>query len=368
MKSMSDLDYSGVNGLMRPEPVGFRWYLHSSLPVSWLAKDVIPAIRYLRHTERMPVVNVRRGWRHGTYLEVIAHSDNGRPVPWTHVLARIRPPDEAAVSAPTEEAYLTQPRELGQEPDPDLPLQPHGTFEWIASSDLTPWPGQAQTLRERALTRMIDSIAVTLEPDEQAALGDSAPLATVAEIMLATADANPLRIPYGTISFRSHAETFLNWPHAVPGPRSDFERRLSADRPMLRPLVERMLDGADTPSAASWRRTGSYCMGLFDSAVLAGSLTPETLDEINRMPGGALPENIGPPGAPDAKPNGSEFYRIVESAGMNDQPAGWFTSYRLLLNLLYMQLPLLGVSFWQRCYLCWAIAETVDEVSGEMWR
>ncbi len=46
---------------MPPEPVGFRWYLHSSLPVSWLAKDVIPAIRYLRRTERMPVVNVRRG-------------------------------------------------------------------------------------------------------------------------------------------------------------------------------------------------------------------------------------------------------------------------------------------------------------------
>ena len=60
MKSIADPQPSVAAGDMPPEPVGFRWYLHSSLPVSWLAKDVIPAIRYLRRTERMPVVNVRR--------------------------------------------------------------------------------------------------------------------------------------------------------------------------------------------------------------------------------------------------------------------------------------------------------------------
>jgi hypothetical protein len=371
MKSISDMEQNGSAPDVRPEPAGFRWYLRSSLPVSWLAEGLMPAIRYLRQTKRMPVVNVRRGWLHGTHVEVIAHSDDGRPVPWTYVLALLRSPGEETTPAHTEEAYLARARELGrleQKPGPYLPFQPHGTFEWLGNSDLAAWPGHAQVLRERALTRMIDSMAVSLEPDERAPLGDSASPAMVAEIMLATADAHPVRIPYGTFSFRSHAEAFLNWSQAVCDPRPEFERRLAGDRPVLRALVERMLDGGDTRSSASWRRTASYCMGLFDSAVLAGSLTPETLDMINQRPGGALPAAMGPPGAPDAKPSKSEFHAIVDSAGVNDQPPGWFTSYRLLLNLLYMQLPLLGVSPRQRYYLCWAIAETVDEVTGESWR
>ncbi len=368
---MLSLEHNESADSPRPEPVGFRWYLHSRLPVSWLAESVLPAVRYLRHTERIGVVNLRRGWLHGTHLEMIARSDDGRPVPWPHVLALLSPVEEDGASAQTEEAYLARARELGrleQIPEPYLPIQPHGTFEWIANSDLRPWPGPVQALKERALTRLLDSIAVTLEPGEQAPLGDSARLDAVAEIMLATADAHPLRIPYGTFSFRSHAEAFLNWTRAVYDPRPEFERRLAADRPVLRALVERMLAGDDTVSSAAWRRTASYCMGLFDSAVLSGSLTAETLDEINGRPGGALPENMGPPGAPDAKPNKSEFHAMVDRAGVNDRPPGWFTSYRLLLNLLYLQLPLLGVSPKQRYYVCWAIAETVDEVTGESWR
>src|SRR6266566_1895233 len=103
---------------MRPEPVGFRWYLRSPLQVSWLATEVIPAIRYLRRTERMAVVNVRRGWRHGNHLEIIAYSGDDRAVPWAHLLARLRQPAEQIT----------------------LPPQPHGTFEWVGHDDLRPWP------------------------------------------------------------------------------------------------------------------------------------------------------------------------------------------------------------------------------------
>lgn len=371
MKLISALERDATTGGMHPDPAGFRWYLHSSLPVHWLAKDVLPALTYLRFSERMPVVNVRRGWLHGTHLEVIAHSDDGRPVPWPYVLAQLRPPEPEKTAQQTEAAYLARARELGrleQNPGPYLPFQPHGTFEWLASADLKVWPGIVQILRERALTRMMDSLAVTLEPDEHAPLGDTAPVPVVAELMLAIADAHPLRIPYGTFSFRSHGEAFLNWSRAVSDPRPEFERRLAADRPVLRSLTERMLAGTETRSSLSWRRTGAYCMGLFHSATLAGSLTPETIDEINDRPGGRLPQNMGPPGAPDATPNMSEFHKIVNSAGVNDRPAEWFTAYRVLLNLLYSQLPLLGVSPRQRYYLCWALAEVVDEVTGETWR
>ena len=371
MKSLADPAGDLIIGEMPPEPAGFRWYLHSSLPVSWLAKEVLPAVRYLRRTERVPVVNVRRGWLHGTHLEVVAHYDDGRPVPWPQAVARLRPPGEQDCQVQTEEQYLARARELGrleQVGGSYLPLQEHGTFDWIAHSDLKRWPGHAQLLRERVLTRMIDSIAVTLEAAESAAFGAAVPTETAAEIMLAVASAHPVGIPYGTFSYRSHAEAFLNWSQAVSDPTPEFQRRLDGDRSLLRPLVERMLAGTDTASSASWRWNAAYCMGLLDSAVLAGSLTEETLDEINGRPGGALPARMGPPGAPDAKPHPSEFHKVVNESGVNEQPPGWFLSYRLLLNLLYVQLPLLGVSPRQRYYLCWAIAEVVDEVTGESWR
>jgi hypothetical protein len=343
MTSKSDLKYRDGTADETPEPTGFRWYLHSSLPVSWLAKDVIPALAYLRETERMPVVNLRRGWLHGAHLEVIAHSDDGRAVPWPQVIVRLRAPSEETSASHTEEAYLARARELGQleqVPGPYLPYQPHGTFEWLAQSDLPQWPGRAQVLRERTLTRMLDSLAVTLALGGAASASEVAPLTVVAEIMLATADAHPLRISRGALSYRSHAEAFLRQSPAASNSLPDFQRKLASDAPILRPLVERMFAGGDTKNSASWRRTAAYCMGLFDSAVLAEELTPQTLDEISDRAGGARP------------------------LGFNDEQPGWFTSYRLLLNLQYAQLPLLGVSPRQYYYLCWAIAETVDEVTG----
>jgi hypothetical protein len=343
MASTSDLEYCDGPAGETPEPTGFRWYLRSSLPVSWLARDVMPALAYLRETERLPVVNVRRGWLHGTHLEVIAHSDDGRAVPWPQAIVRLRAPVEETSALGSEEGYLARARELGrleQRPGPYLPYHPHGTFEWLAQSDVQQWPGRAQVLRERTLTLLLDSLAVTLEPGGAASSGQVAPLDVVAEIMLATADAHPRRIPHGALSYRSHAEAFLNRSLPASDPLPDFRRTLASDVPVLRPLVQRMLAGGDTRSSASWRRAAAYCMGLFDSAVLASELTPRMLDEICDRWDGALP------------------------VGINEHPPGWLTSYQLLLNLLYSQLPLLGVSPPRYYYLCWAIAETVDEVTG----
>lgn len=375
MKSVSSLEHDAMPHGLHPDPVGFRWYLHSSMPVHWLAEAVIPAVMYLRFTEGMAVVNLRRGWLHGTHLEVIAHSDNGRGVPWPYVLAQLRPPEPEATMQQTEDGYLARARELGrleQNPGPYLPLMEHDSYEWLASDDLRVWPGITQVLRERALTRMLESLAVTLASADHAPLGEVATVPMVAEIMLAIADAHPMRIPYGAFSFRSHAEAFLTWSQQTSDQRPAFERKLAADRPALRSLTERMLAGADTQGSAAWRRTGAYCMGLFHSAALAGSLTPETIEDINDRPGdrpgGGPPRPTGPPGAADASPRKSEFHQAVDNSGVTDRPMEWFTAFRVLLNLLYSQLPLLGVSPRQRFYLCWALAETIDEVTGETWR
>jgi hypothetical protein len=199
---------------MRPEPVGFRWYLRSPLPVSWLATEVMPAVIYLRRTERTAVVNVRRGWQRGNHLEVIAYSGDDRAVPWVHLLARLRQPAEQRT----------------------LPPQPHGTFEWIGHDDLRPWPGSAQTLRERALTTMVDSLAETLEAADPDSLGDAMPVEMVAEIMLAASDAHPLRFPDGSSWNHADVRTFPGCSGTARAPQPEFERRLAGDRPASRRL------------------------------------------------------------------------------------------------------------------------------------
>ena len=285
--------------------------------MSWLATEVVPAIRYLRRTERMAVVNVRRGWRHGNHLEVIAYSGDDRAVPWPHLLARLRPPEEQGT----------------------LPPQPHGTFDWIGHDDLQAWPDPAQTLRERALTTMGDALAETIEAAGPGSPGDALPVEMVAEIMLAASDAHPLRFPSGTSSYHAGGPPLLDWPGTCRAPRPESGRRLAGDRPALRALVARMLAGQQTRSSASWRRTALYCTGLFDGAVLSGSLTARTLDKISDELGAA-------------------------PAGATGSP-GQALSYRLVLGLLRVQLSVLGVAPADWGYLCWALTEVAGEVAAD---
>ena len=81
---------------------------------------------------------------------------------------------------------------------------------------------------------------------------------------------------------------------------------------------------------------------------------------------------MGPPGATRVVPQGdqpdSDFHRAVGDSGVIADPSRWFAAFRLLTNLFYEQLPLLTVSPMQRYYMCFAIAETVDDVLGVSWQ
>ena len=81
---------------------------------------------------------------------------------------------------------------------------------------------------------------------------------------------------------------------------------------------------------------------------------------------------MGPPGAETVVPRGeqpdTDFHRTVHGSGAISTPSPFFAAYRLLTNLFYQQLPLLTVSPMQRYYMCFALAETVDEVLGSSWR
>lgn len=333
---------------------------------AWIARAVLPAARALADAPAAPAVHLRRGWRFGPHVDVIAGAGQGGALPWDEIAAKLDAGPRPAEGVLTEEEYLAQAREFGRlerVPPPYLPMREHGTVELIGRDALGEWPQPLEMLRQLALSRLFTPLAGTV--DRLAERPQDA-LALVAGAFVALAAAHHSGAAHGTFSLRSHAEAFIAWAAPRKDPRPAFDRRLAADAATLRPLVERALAGEPTPDTAHWATGFAYAMGAFDASVADGGLTLEALETVGE---GFDAQTMGPPGRTDARSTRpSAFHQAVDASGVTDGPAQWFASYRLLVNLFYSQLPLLGVPPMHRYYLCHAVAETVDQVLGETWQ
>ena len=361
---------------VRPDSAGLVGVrLHTRMPVTpaWLARHIVPVARELAR-QGAAGVQLRRGWLHGPHIDVLALAVPGLPggeIDWTSAAARLDAGPLDPARALTEDAYLDQARELGRleavQP-PYLPLRPHGTVEHVGPDDPAvrsrePRLDSFRTVVGGALAkpvlRMIEGMAE--EPGS----------ATVrlAEAFAALVDTHFLGPAYGVFSPRSHVEAFLAWAAPRKDVRPVFQERLAKDAPALRTVVEQRLSGEVSPAAAEWRTAFAYSSGALESAVAAGTLTLDLLDSVTD---GVDRSEMGPPGATRVVPQGeqpdTEFHRTVHGSGTVAAPSPFFAAYRLLTNLFYQHLPLLTVSPMQRYYMCFAVAETVDEVLGVTWR
>ncbi|WLQ41534.1 hypothetical protein P8A22_17020 [Streptomyces laculatispora] len=361
---------------VRPDSAGLTGVrLHTRMPVTpaWIARHVVPAARSLGE-QGAPGVQLRRGWLHGPHFDVLAMDAPGAPggaVDWQSVAARLDAGPLDAARALTDEVYLDQAREFGRleavQP-PYLPLRAHGAVEVIAPDDpaLRSREPRLDALRHvvggalaRPVLRMIESMAA--EPRSGTR--------RLAEAFAALVDTHFLGPAYGVFSPRSHVEAFLAWAAPAKDMRPVFKERLAKDAAMLRTVVEERLSGEASPAAAEWRTAFAYSSGALESAVAAGTLTLDLLDSVTD---GVDRSEMGPPGATTVVPRGeqpdTEFHRTVHGSGAISSPSPFFAAYRLLTNLFYQQLPLLTVSPMQRYYMCFALAETVDEVLGVSWQ
>ncbi|MFD7178414.1 hypothetical protein ACFV90_00135 [Streptomyces sp. NPDC059904] len=355
---------------VKPDSAGLTGVrLHTRMPVTpaWLARHVVPVARAL--SERgAPAVQLRRGWLHGPHVDVLALAVPGGP-DWTEVADLLDAGPLDPPRALTEEAYLEQAREFGRleavQP-PYLPLHEHGAVSRVGpagTASREPRLDQFRTVvlgaLNKPLLRMIEGIAA--EP--------ATATVRLAEAFAALVDTHFLGPAYGVFSPRSHVEAFLAWAAPTKDVRPVFQERLAKDAPRLRTVVEQRLSGEVSAGAAEWRTAFAYSSGALESAVAAGTLTLDLLDSVTD---GVDRSEMGPPGATRAVPQGdqpdSDFHRAVGESGVVADPSRWFAAFRLLTNLFYEQLPLLTVSPMQRYYMCFAIAETVDDVLGVSWQ
>ncbi|SOR81152.1 hypothetical protein SCNRRL3882_4604 [Streptomyces chartreusis NRRL 3882] len=361
---------------VRPDSAGLTGVrLHTRMPVTpaWLARHVVPVARGLGE-RGVPGVQVRRGWLHGPHVDVLAPVGAGAPggaVDWAGIEAGLDAGPLDPARALTEEVYLEQAREFGRleavEP-PYLPLREHGAVLRVGPGD----PAlRSREPRLDALRTVVYGALATpvLSMIEGLAEEPGSGTVRLAEAFAALVDTHALGPAYGVFSPRSHVEAFLAWAAPRKDMRPVFQERLAKEAPRIREVVEQRLNGAVSPAAAQWRTAFAYGAGVLDHAVATGALTPDLLDSVTD---GVDRSRMGPPGAETAVPRGeqpdTDFHRTVHGSGAISTPSPFFAAYRLLTNLFYQQLPLLTVSPMQRYYMCFALAETVDEVLGSSWR
>lgn len=348
--------------------------LHTRMPVTpaWLTRYVVPVARELGE-HGVPGVQVRRGWLHGPHIDLLAPAGAGPrgAVDWSSVADRIEAGPLDPSRALTEETYLEQAREFGRleavEP-PYLPLREHGTVLPVAPGDpaLHSREPRLDPLRTAVYGALADPVLFMVE-----GLAEDPGSGTVrlAEAFAALADTHALGLGHGVFSPRSHAEAFFAWAAPRKDMRPVFQERLAREAPRIRTVVEQRLTGEVSPAAARWRTAFAYGAGVLDSAVASGALTSELLDSVTD---GVDRGRMGPPGASTTVPAGeqpdTEFHRTVRGSGAIDTPSPFFAAFRLLTNFFYQQLPLLTVSPMQRYYMCFVLAETVDDVLGTSWR
>lgn len=340
---------------------GLRIHTHGEVTPEWALQHAVPVWRTAR-AGGLHLVTLRRGWLGGPHVEVGGlDSDDG--IDWRR-LAQAVDAGPAPSRALDGGAYLRRARERGRlenVPPPYLPLRRHGEVVLVRSGRDDEPLGSVRAV-----------LAATLAPAVVATLEDvvaepGVRSARLTGVLTAVAASHPLGAGFGAFSLRSHVEAMLAWLAPRTDMRAEFARRLEPQRAAVTAEVRRTLDWAAPASVLQWSTAIAYARGVVDENVRAGRISDEVVDDLGRRAEG----QEGPPGAAAMGPVGehpeTDFHRSVYGSGATGLAGEWFAGYRVLVNAVYAQLPLLGVSALQRSFGCYAVAEAIDEVLGQSW-
>lgn len=323
-----------------------------------LLRDLAASLAQLRISQQLAVLSVRRGWLHGSHLQVLARGYAGAHTEQiTEALAEFgehtrqiaTTGTRATVQAPDVAAYLGRAEQLARwenvEP-PYLPLYPQGSVR-IEPVVLPPgFPAALAQARDQITSRYLDLVLRT------AAVEASARPGVLMQVLAALARTHPHGIGNGTLPYRSHVEGVSSATGRHADLRSTYAARFEIDHESFRVAL---LDPVTDPLITGWREAFLYAWGVAEGVVASGGVDEEGLaDAAGRRP-------VTPMG-PLAR---SEFFAEMISTGLVQDPPYQHVAYRIILNTLYSTLSCFGISPLQRYYLCYGLAEATDRHLGE---
>jgi hypothetical protein len=262
----------------------------------------------------------------------------------------------------TPREYLHHARELGRLeriPPPYLPLRERGSIEWQRRHREQLWPELYAQVRADVYTRLFDPVVHLL--GQPGGVGPQ----EVAEALLGLCATHPFGVEYGVVSLRSHVEAFLYWMSPVRDMRPVFTESTARLSAVFETACGRALDGRPTVRMQTWSTTVQDSLDAIARRTQPQDWADERLAEIFPP---LTREGMGPPGLADAaRPGRSEFHEYVTQQMATRSPT-WFGPFRFVINVTYEQLPLMGITPLQRYFVCFAIAETIDRLTGTTWR
>jgi hypothetical protein len=305
-----------------------------------LFADFPDAAHFLRHWRRGPHVrlNVRTTEErmNNVVLPAVNRVIGGflqrRPSRVTFDVAALLPEHRRLAEREQERGELTPPR-----PDNTISVEPYDS--------------RAHVLGGTTAADLLADFHTATTPAAFTALlamrAQNQRLWTAFDLMVATAETFcPGGIPLGYVSFRAHAETFLLDRADQPRMRTEWQRIYHRVQPVLAARLARAVSSETAPQR-DWLKAVTAvkdrCFTLLDG----GELRMDNY-EFGRKP---------PPGA-------SPFVQeLMTNRQFHDHvlPSAPFRHYRLLLNLLYLQLTKLGIKPAERYLLGHLIANTVED-------
>lgn len=333
---------------------GLRIHTHGQITPVWVRDTVVPVWESARAGGRN-LVALRRGWLGGPHVEIAGVGEGATTPTWSAYAPTIDtgPPP----ATPLDHAeYLDGARARGRIENiapPYLPLREHGAVVLLQPDN------QEDTNDLVRLGEVTDGVLAPAVVATLRTLADHPDRLshTIVDILTCLAKAHTLGPGYGTFSLRSHAEALLaNWSPSGDL-RAQFCQRYTDHRTQVVERVQALLEGCGGARVTDWHTGLAYVRGVIDEAVRRGELTNALVDAA--ATGGGRPNNNGHPD--------TEFHQAVYGSGVTDAAGEWFAGYRFLVNRVYSQLPLLGVSPLARAYGCWAVSEAIDEVTGQSW-
>lgn len=323
-----------------------------------LLRDLTTSLTSLRLSQQLAVLAVRRGWQHGSHLQILARGYAGQHTEQIaealaefaeHARQIATTGARATAEAPDEASYLARAEQLARWENVDppyLPLYPQGSVRIEPVALPTGFSAHLAQARDQITSRYLDLVLRT------AAVPATDRPGVLMQVMAALARTHPHGIGYGTLPYRSHVEGVASATGGHADVRSAYAARFETDSDSFRAAL---LDPINDSLIAGWREAFLYAWGVAEGIVASGAVDDEGLaDAAGRRP-------VTPMG-PLAR---SEFFAEMITTGLIQDPPYQHVAYRIILNTLYSTLSCFGISPLQRYYLCYGLAEATDRQLGE---
>lgn len=327
-----------------------RIYDHSTNPRELLRELADPIVE-LRADQWLPVAHVRRGWLHGSHLQLTVRPLGTTPPVLDNFLSLAAQAAARLTGAmPDQAQYLSRATELARWENVDqplLPLRPQGFAEAVPVVEPASWQPGLMLARDQIMSVFLDGVL--------GAARQETPVAWHATRILALlARTHRYGVGLATLPYRSHAEGVSAALGASINLREVFAERFGQDRDQF---AQALTEADPLPSDPlyPWHAAFQRAWGIAEALTASQQIDAQAMSAAGQME------------MPVDKPTVSQFHTAARRSGFTDLSPYWHVAHRLILNALYASFTCLGLSPVQRYYACYGLSAAADLQLGESW-